>query len=338
MQKQIEIGDKTIGESFPTFIIAEMSANHLQDYERAVKIIKAAKECGADAVKFQTYTPDSMTIDCDDAYFQIDQGTIWDGTTLYKLYQKAYTPWEWQPQLKKLAEGLGLICFSTPFDAASVDFLETMDVPVYKVASFEITDIPLIRKIAKIGKPMIISTGIAFMEDIERAIAVCKEEGNEQLILLKCSSAYPTPYEEINLRMISNMQETFGCTIGLSDHTLGTAVSVAAVAMGAKIIEKHFTLSRDDGGPDGAFSMEPSEFKKMVDDIRIIEKAMGKIDYSLTEKQIKSREHSRSLFVVSDMQKGELFTGYNVRSIRPGFGMHTKEYSLILGKRAKKDN
>lgn len=337
MQKQIRIGDKTIGGSSPTFIIAEMSANHLQDYDRAVGIIKAAKKCGADAVKFQTYTPDSITIDCDAPYFQINQGTIWDGTTLYKLYQRAYTPWGWQPRLKKIAEDMGLVCFSTPFDPTSVDFLEDMDVPAYKVASFEITDVPLLRKIARIGKPMIISTGIALMEDIERAIAVCKEEGNEQVILLKCSSAYPTPYEEINLRMIPNMEETFGCNVGLSDHTLGTAVPVAAVAMGAKVIEKHLTLLRDDGGPDGAFSMEPSEFKKMVDDIRIIEKAMGKVDYRLTEKQVKSREHSRSLFIVSDMRQGEVFTEYNVRSIRPGFGMHTKEYDLILGKRAKKD-
>lgn len=337
MQKQITIGNKKIGEEFPTFIIAEVSANHLQNFQRAIEVIQAAKDCGADAVKLQTYTPESMTIECENPYFQINQDTIWDGTTLYKLYQEAYTPWEWQPELKRVAEKLGLICFSSPFDFASVDFLENMDVAAYKIASFEITDIPLVRKVAKLGKPLIISTGIARMEDIERILAVCTEERNEQIILLKCSSAYPTPYEDINLKTIANMKETFECTVGLSDHTLGTAVAVAAVAMGAKVIEKHLTLLREDGGPDGAFSMEPSEFKKMVDEIRIVEKAMGKVTYRLTPKQLKSREFSRSLFVVSDVYKGELFTKNNVRSIRPGFGMHTMYYESILGKKAKID-
>lgn len=335
MRKIIEIRERKVGEEYPVFVIAEISANHLQDYERAIKIIKRAKESGADAVKLQTYTPESITIDCDNSYFRINQGTIWDGTTLYKLYQKAYTPWEWQPKLKKVAEELGLICFSSPFDLTSVDFLEKMDVPAYKVASFEITDIPLIRKIAKLGKPVIISTGIARMEDVERAIAACKEEENDQVILLKCSSSYPTPYEDINLKTITNMKETFDCLVGLSDHTLGSAVAVAAVAMGARVVEKHLTLSREDGGPDGAFSMEPDEFQKMVEEIRIVEKALGKVTYHLTSKQTKSREHSRSLFVVSDMKQGEMFTERNVRSIRPGFGMHTMYYEEILGKRAK---
>lgn len=337
MRKTIEMNGRKIGGEYPVFIIAEISANHLQNYDRAVKIIRKAKESGADAVKLQTYTPESITIDCDNSYFRINQGTIWDGTTLYKLYQEAYTPWEWQPKLKKVAEELGLICFSSPFDLTSVDFLEKIDVPAYKVASFEITDIPLIKKIARLGKPVIISTGIAWMEDIERAIATCKEEGNEQVILLKCSSSYPTPYEDINLKTIVNMKETFDCLVGLSDHTLGSAVAVAAVAMGAKVVEKHLTLSREDGGPDGVFSMEPDEFQKMVEEIRIVEKAMGRVTYHLTPKQIKSREHSRSLFVVLDIKQGEVFTEKNVRSIRPGFGMHTMYYEEILGKRAKID-
>lgn len=337
MKKRIEIGDRVIGEKNPVFIIAEVSANHLQNYNRAVEIIKEAKKSGADAVKLQTYTPGSITIDCDNPYFRINQGTIWDGTTLYKLYQKAYTPWEWQPELKKVAEGLGLICFSSPFDLTSVDFLEKMDVPAYKVASFEITDIPLIKKIARLRKPVIISTGIARLEDIERAIDTCKEEENDQVILLKCSSSYPTPYEDINLKTITNMKETFDCLVGLSDHTLGSAVAVAAVAMGAKVIEKHLTLSREDGGPDGVFSMEPDGFQKMVEEIRIVEKALGKVTYHLTPKQTKSREHSRSLFVVSDMRQGEIFTEENIKSIRPGFGMHTIYYEKILGKRAKID-
>lgn len=337
MEKQISIGNKVIGKNCPVFIIAEMSANHLLDFERAVKIIEQAKMCGVDAVKLQTYTPDTMTIDCDKSYFHINQGTIWDGTTLYKLYQNAYTPWEWQPKLKDIAEELGLICFSSPFDNTSVDYLERMNVPAYKVASFEITDIPLIRKIAKLHKPIILSTGIAQIEDIERAIQVCVEEKNYQVILLKCASAYPTPYEDMNLKTMSNMEETFGCITGLSDHTMGTAASVAAVAMGAKVIEKHLTLSRKDGGPDGIFSMEPDELKKLVDEIRIVEKAMGTVKYELTSKQKKNREHSRSLFVIRDMKQGERFTSDNVRSIRPGFGMHPMYFENILGKSAKID-
>lgn len=337
MKKEIGIGNKIIGEGHPAFIIAEMSANHLQDFGRAVRIIEQAKECGADAVKLQTYTPDTITIDCDKSYFRINQGTIWDGTTLHKLYQQAYTPWEWQPKLKQIAEEMGLVCFSSPFDCTSVDFLEEMGVPAYKIASFEITDIPFIRKIARLKKPIVISTGIAYMEDIDRVVSVCREEGNDQIILLKCTSAYPTPYEEINLKTIPNMKETFGCITGLSDHTMGTAVAVAAAAMGAKVIEKHFTLSRTDGGADSAFSMEPDEFKKMVDEIRIVEKAMGTVTYRLTPKQVKSREHSRSLFVVSDIRKGDAFTEDNIRSIRPGFGLHTIYYDTVLGRTARTD-
>ena len=331
------IGDRIIDENSPAFIIAEMSANHMMDFDRAVKIIEAAKEAGADAIKLQTYTPDTITIDCDNKYFQITQGTIWDGTTLHKLYQTAFTPWEWQPKLKQIAEDMGLICFSSPFDLTAIDFMEEMDMPVYKIASFEITDIPFIRKIAKLHKPIIMSTGIAYPEDIELALKVCKEEGNEDVILLKCTSAYPSPYEDINLSVIPDMAKKYDLITGLSDHTMGSAVAVGSIPLGAKVIEKHLTLSREDGGPDGAFSMEPQEFKEMVDNIRIVEKAIGKVTYELTQKQINSREHSRSLFIVNDMKAGEIITPENVRSIRPGFGMHTKYYEDILGKRVNTD-
>ncbi|KIL09035.1 N-acetylneuraminate synthase [Clostridium botulinum] len=337
MKNEIKIENKIIGENSPVFIIAEMSANHLQDFDKAVEIIKAAKKAGADAIKLQTYTPDTITIDCDNEYFQITQGTIWDGTTLHKLYEEAYTPWDWQPKLKEIAEKDGLICFSSPFDNTSVDFLEEMDVPAYKVASFEITDIPFIEYIASKGKPVIMSTGIANLSDIEEAVNACKRMGNNQVILLKCTSAYPAPVEEANLMTIPNMTKIFDIVAGLSDHTLGSSVSIAAVALGAKVIEKHFTLSRKDGGPDAAFSMEPHEFKQMVEDIRNVEKALGKVTYELTEKQKKGKEHSRSLFVVKDIKKGEMFTEENVRSIRPGFGMKTKYIRDILGKTAKMD-
>lgn len=337
MNKRIRIGSRYVGEGEKTFIVAEVSANHLQDYCRAEAIIRAAKEAGADAVKLQTYTPDTITLDCDNEYFQITQGTIWDGTTLHKLYETAYTPWEWQPELKRLANGLGMECFSSPFDASAVDFLNGMDMPAYKVASFEINDIPLIRKIARTGKPVILATGIAYLEDIERAVRVCREEGNEQIVLLKCTSTYPSPYEDMNLKVIPNMAQVFDVVTGLSDHSMGTAVAVAAVALGAKMVEKHLTLSRADGGPDAAFSMEPAEFKQMVEEIRIVEQAVGRVTYGLTDRQKRSREDGRSLFVVKDMKAGERFTEDNVRSIRPAFGMHTMYYDEILGKVAKCD-
>lgn len=337
MKKEIVIGKHIVSEDSPTFIIAEMSANHLMDFDRAVAIMQAAKDAGADAVKLQTYTPDTITLDCAAPYFQITQGTIWDGTTLHKLYQTAYTPWEWQPELMKIAGEMGLELFSSPFDFSSVDFLEKMDVPAYKVASFEINDIPLIKKIAGTGKPVMISTGIAYLEDIERALKACREAGNENVILLKCTSAYPAPYEDINLRTIPSMKEVFGCLAGLSDHTMGNAVAVAGVAMGAKVVEKHLTLRREDGGADAAFSMEPEEFKEMVDNIRLIEKAMGRVTYDLTDKQKKSREHSRSLFVAKDMKAGDVFTPENLRSVRPAFGLHTQYYEELLGKRITQD-
>lgn len=337
MNKEIRIGERVISESSPAFIIAEMSANHLMDFDRAAAIMKAAKEAGADAIKIQTYTPDTITLDCDDPCFQITQGTLWDGTTLHKLYQTAYTPWDWQPRLQKIAGDLGLLFFSSPFDLGSVDFLEEMDVPVYKVASFEINDIPFIKKIARTGKPIIMSTGIAYLADIELALQTCREAGNDQVILLKCTSAYPAPYEEINLKTISSMKEVFDCLVGLSDHTMGCAVAGAGVALGARVVEKHLTLRRSDGGPDAAFSMEPEEFKNMVEQIRTIEKAVGSVTYDLTQKQKNSREHSRSLFVAKDMKAGEVFTPDNLKSVRPSCGLHTKYYEELLGKRIASD-
>lgn len=333
----IKIGDTYIGVNQPAFIIAELSANHLKDFDLAVKTIKAMKESGADAVKFQTYTPDTITLDCDNQYFQITQGTLWDGRTLYQLYKEAYMSWEWQPKLKKIAEDLGLVCFSSPFDQTAVDFLESIDVPAYKVASFEITDIPLIEYIASKGKPVIISTGIATLSDIEEAINACKKMGNNQIALLKCTSAYPAPIEEVNLRTISNMAETFKTVVGLSDHTLGTSVPIAAVSIGACIIEKHFMLDRHRGGPDAAFSLEPEEFKNMVTAVREVQKVLGEISYSPTKTAKKSREFCRSIFVVKDVKQEELFTEDNVRSIRPGYGLHPRYLSDIYGKKAKKD-
>ena len=337
MNKSIEIGGHVIGMDSPTFVIAEMSANHLMDYDRAIAIMRAAKDAGADAIKIQTYTPDTITLNCDYPCFQITQGTIWDGTTLYKLYQTAYTPWEWQPKLKEAAESMGLVFFSSPFDLSSIDFLEELNVPVYKVASFEMNDIPFIRKIARTGKPVSMSTGVSYRGDIELALRTCKEEGNENVILLKCCSAYPSPYEDINLRTIPSMEETFDCITGLSDHTMGFAVAGAAVAVGAKVVEKHLTLSRADGGADAAFSMEPEEFRQMVEHIRIIEKALGKVTYELTPKQKASRDHARSLFVAQDMKAGDVFTPQNLRSVRPSCGLHTKYYEELLGKKISRD-
>lgn len=335
MNKSFKIGNRTVGENAPAFIVAELSANHNQDYHRAVEILHAAKEAGADAVKLQTYTADTITIDCDDECFQINEGTIWDGTTLYRLYQEAYTPWEWQPKLMEEANKLGMECFSSPFDFTSVDFLEEMNVPAYKIASYEINDIPLIRKIARLHKPMIFATGIAYPEDIERALTVCKEEENKDVILLKCVSSYPTPYEAVNLRVIPTLAKTYDCLTGISDHTMGTIVSAGAIPLGSKMVEKHLTLRRCDGGPDSAFSMEPEEFARMVKEIRILEKALGSSEYVLTDTQKLEHEGSRSLFVVQDIQSGEILTPENIRSIRPGNGLHTMYYEDVLGKYAK---
>lgn len=337
MNGEIVIGKHKVSQDSPTFIVAEMSANHNMDYDRAVSILQAAKEAGADAVKIQTYTADTITLDCDDPCFQITQGTLWDGTTLHKLYESAYTPWEWQPKLKRIAEETGLEFFSSPFDLTSVDFLEKMGVPAYKVASFEINDIPLIKKIALTGKPILISTGIARMADIELAMDTCRRAGNENVILLKCTSSYPAPYEDMNLRTIPSMCETFDCLAGLSDHSMGSAVAEAAVVLGAKVVEKHLTLRRADGGADAAFSMEPAEFKEMVDNIRKIESALGRVTYDLTPMQTREREHSRSLFVAKDMKAGDIFTQENLRSVRPANGLHTMHYEEILGKKITRD-
>lgn len=331
----MKIGNINLSQK--VFIIAELSANHNQKFEIAVESIKAIKECGADAVKLQTYTPDTITLDCNNEYFQIKQGTIWDGITLYELYKKAYTPWEWQPKLKELAEELGLICFSTPFDKTAVDFLETMNVPAYKVASFEINDIPLIEYIASKGKPVIISTGIATEEEIQEAVDACKRMNNNQIALLKCTSEYPTPIEDANLNTIPLLQKRFNTIIGLSDHTQGTVASVTSIALGARIIEKHFILDRNLGGTDASFSLEPHEFKQMVEQIRLAEKALGKATFELSDKIMKSRTFARSLFVVKDVKAGEIFTEENVKSIRPAYGLPPKYLKDIIGNKAKVD-
>ena len=316
-----------------SYIIAELSANHNGSIERAEAIVRAAADAGADAVKLQTYTADTMTIPCHNEYFQI-RGTLWEGRALHELYQKAYTPWEWQPHLKSLANTLGMDCFSTPFDATAVDFLEQMNVSCYKIASFEVVDTPLLKKIASTGKPVIMSTGMTTLAEIAEAVATLRENGTKKLALLKCTSAYPAPPEEANLRTIPHLAQTFHCAAGLSDHTMGSAVAVAAVALGARIIEKHYTLSRADGGPDSAFSMEPEEFSQMVKDIRAAEKALGHVNYSLTEKEEESIIFRRSLFVVKDVRAGESFTPENVRCIRPGYGLHPRYYDEILNKKS----
>ena len=333
----MRIGQNKIGSLFPVYVIAEISANHNQDFNQAVNLIHAAKEAGTDAVKIQTYTPDTMTIDCENEYFKIGKGTIWEGKNLYSLYKEAYTPWEWQPNLKKIANDLGMDLFSTPFDFSSVDFLESMDVPAYKVASFEIVDIPLIQKIAQTGKPVILSTGMASVAEIEEAVHVIRKEGNDQIALMKCTSAYPALPEEMNLRTIPHLSQMLDAPVGLSDHTLGISVPVAAVALGACIVEKHFTLSRQMPGPDSAFSLEPQEFKAMVDAIRETEKALGRVCYEVSEHEKASRIFRRSLFIVKDVKKGDLFTEENVRSIRPGYGLAPKKLSRVIGKRAKQN-
>lgn len=336
-KRLVEINGRRIGLGYPTYIVAEMSANHNQDFDKAVKILKAAKEAGADAVKLQTYTPDTMTIDVDSELFRHGKGSLWEGRNLYDLYGEAYTPWDWQPKLKKIANGLGLDLFSTAFDPSAVDFLEEMGVPVHKVASFEIVDIPLIEHMVRTGKPLIISTGMATLGEIEDAVQAARNAGAIQIALLKCTSAYPAPPEEMNLRIVPHLAQAFNVPVGLSDHTLGIAVPVAAVALGACIVEKHFTLSRDIPGPDSAFSLEPREFKAMVEAIRTAEKALGEVRYEVGEREAKSRVFRRSLFVVKEMEAGEAFTQENVRCIRPGHGLPPKFLSEVLGRRAAQD-
>ena len=334
MKLNIAIGNRMVGPSNPVWIIAELSANHNQNFDQAVQLVRAAKDAGADAIKLQTYTPDTMTIDCNNEYFHIGKGTIWEGKNLYELYKEAYTPWEWQPKLKEIANDLGMDLFSTPFDKTAVDFLEKMDMPAYKIASFELVDIPLIQYVAKTGTPMIMSTGMATLAEIDEAVATAREAGCKELALLKCTSAYPAEPEEMNLITIPHMAAAFAVPVGLSDHTLGIAVPVAAVALGACIIEKHFTLSRSILGPDSVFSLEPHEFKTMVESIRTTEKALGMVQYKVTEREMASRIFRRSLFVINDMKAGEMFTEKNIRSIRPGHGLPTRYLKEIMGRKA----
>ncbi|HTR68095.1 MAG TPA: pseudaminic acid synthase [Terriglobales bacterium] len=333
----VEIGERLVGPGHPVYVIAEVSANHNQDYEQALRILRAAKEAGADAVKLQTYTPDTMSIRSDRPEFCIGGGTLWDGRTLYDLYGEAYTPWEWQPKLKKAADDLGLQCFSSPFDATAVDFLQKMDVPAYKLASFELVDLPLIRKMAATGKPLIISTGMATLKEIEEAVQTARQAGARQIALLKCTSSYPAPPEEMNLKTIPELARRFEVPIGLSDHTMGTAAPVAAVALGACIIEKHITLSRAVKGPDSAFSLEPQEFQAMVEAVRMTEAALGTVHFGVSKREAGSRVFRRSLFVVQDVKRGDAFTEFNVRSIRPSHGLHTRYLPEVLGKRAARD-
>ena len=331
---EFQIKERAFGIQNSCYVIAEMSANHGQSFEAALDLVRAAKQSGADAIKLQTYTPQTITLDSRRPEFLIGKGTLWEGRNLYELYSEAYTPWEWQPKLKEEAERLGMDCFSTPFDNTAVDFLEAMNVPAYKIASFELVDTELLKKVAATGKPVIMSTGMATLAEIDDAVRTLREAGCTHLALLKCTSAYPSLPEDMNLRTIPHLSEAFRVPVGLSDHTLGIAVPVAAVALGACIIEKHLTLRRSDGGPDAAFSLEPDEFRSMVDAVRVVEKALGKVSYELSEKEQASRVFRRSLFVVKDMKAGEAFTQENVRSIRPGNGLPVENLNRILGKKA----
>jgi N-acetylneuraminate synthase len=332
-----QIGARAIGPGHPVYVIAELSANHQQEFDKAARLIAAAKEAGADAIKVQTYTPDTITIRSDREMFRIGGGTLWDGRTLYDLYAEAFTPWEWQPRLKQIARDLGMDLFSSPFDETAVDFLEGMGVPAYKVASFELVDLPLIRKMAATGKPMIMSTGMATVEEIEEALKAAREAGAREIALLKCTSEYPSRAEDMNLRGIPELARRFGVPVGLSDHTMGIAAPVVAVALGACIIEKHLTLARADGGPDGAFSLEPQEFKSMMDAVRVAEKALGEARIGPGEHESGSKVFRRSLFVVEDVKRGEKFTSKNVRSIRPAHGLHTRYLAEVLGRCAACD-
>ncbi len=334
---EIRINGRSIGAGHPVYIVAELSANHGQNFDQAVRLIHAAKDAGADAVKLQTYTPDTMTIASDREYFRIRGGTLWDGRTLYELYGEACTPWEWQPRLKKIAEDLGLDLFSTPFDATAVDFLEHMDVPAHKLASFELVDIPLIQKMAETRKPLIMSTGMATVEEIEEAVRTARDAGANQIALLKCTSAYPAEAADMNLRTIPELARKFDVPVGLSDHTMGIVAPVAAVALGASMIEKHITLSRSAKGPDSAFSLEPQEFKSMVDAIRTTELALGDVRFGASAHETSSLAFRRSLFVVEDMKQGEIFSERTVHAIRPSHGLHTRHLPEILGRKASRD-
>lgn len=329
------IGNYKIDQSSPVFIIAELSANHNGSLDIAIETIRAAKRAGANAIKLQTYTADTLTLNVRNDDFKISGGTLWDDRYLYDLYKEAYTPWEWHQALFDVAKEEGLICFSSPFDKSAVDFLENLDVPAYKIASFEITDIPLIEYVASKGKPIIISTGIAELDDIHLALDACTKMENFDIALLKCTSSYPTPVNEANMIMIKDLSERFGVVAGLSDHTMGSTVPIVATVLGAKIIEKHFILNHDIGGPDAEFSMDEHEFTDMVNAVRDAEKAIGVVDYNLTPKQRKGKDFARSLYVAEDIEEGEVFTEKNVRSVRPGFGLHPKYFGEIIGEVSK---
>ncbi len=333
----VQINGREVGPGKPVYVIAELSANHNQNFEQAVRIIHAAKESGADAVKLQTYTPDTITIRSDREYFRVNGGTPWDGRYLHDLYAEACMPWDWQPKLKKIANELRMDLLSSAFDSSAVGFLEQMNVPAHKIASFEIVDIPLIQKMACTGKPLIMSTGMASLEEIEEAVQSARMAGARQLLLLKCTSAYPASPDEMNLRSIPELASRFGVPVGLSDHTLGISIPVAAVALGASIIEKHLTLSRALKGPDSAFSLEPGEFKSMVDAVRTTEKALGQIQFGPSPHESRSKVFRRSIYVVQDVKCGDMFTAGNIRSIRPGHGLHTRHLQEVIGMRAARD-
>jgi len=335
--RSLKLASREVGCGQPVYIVAELSANHNQDFNQAVRILHAAKDAGADAVKLQTYTADTITLRSDKECFRVGGGTLWDGRLLHDLYQEAFTPWEWQPKLKAIADDLGMQLFSSAFDESAVDFLEEMNVPAHKVASFELVDIGLIQKMARTGKPLIMSTGMASEDEIAEALQAAREAGATEIALLKCTSAYPAPPEEANLVTIPELARRFGCPVGLSDHTMGVAVPVVAVALGACIIEKHLCLRRADGGPDGAFSLEPAEFKAMVDAVRMAEKALGSVQFAPGAREANSLKFRRSLFAVEDIKKGDLFTSQNIRSIRPADGLHPRHLNEILGKRAACD-
>ena len=328
------IENYTINRNSPVFIIAELSANHNGSIDTAIETVRAAKRAGADCIKLQTFTADTITLDSKKEDFKISQGTLWDGQYLYDLYKTTHLPWEWHEKIMEVAKEEGLICFSSPFDPTSVEFLESLNVPAYKIASFEITDIPLIELIASKGKPVIISTGIADQEDIVLALDACKRMGNTDIALLKCTSSYPAPIEEANMCMVKDLAERYNVISGLSDHTMGSTVPIVATVMGAKIIEKHFILDHALGGADASFSMDEGEFTEMVKAVREAESAIGRVDYTLTEKQRKGRDFCRSLYVTKDIEAGEILTKNNVRSVRPGFGMHPKFYNEVLGQKA----
>jgi pseudaminic acid synthase len=333
MTRVIELAGRKIGPGHPCFIVAEMSANHGGSLEHAMEVVRVAADCGANAIKLQTFTADTMTLRSDAAPFRVGK-SLWEGRLLYDLYDEAHMPWEWQPKLKKLADELGLVLFSTPFDATSVDFLEGIGVPAYKIASFELVDIPLITRVAQTGKPLIISTGMGSLEEMRDAVNTAREVGNDRMVLLKCTSAYPAPPNEVNLCTMAHIAETLDVAVGLSDHTMGNAVPLAAVALGACLIEKHFCLSRAEGGPDSSFSMEPHDLRQLVADVRTVEAALGRVDYQLGEEERRSLAYRRSLFVVENVQAGEMLTEKNVRAIRPGQGLSPKHLPEILGRRA----